>query len=82
MARSIDDLRNDLEDLGFNVIAEPTPSGWTCHVVIETNPPQTIAQATGSTELEAVQAAHLAFWPEGRAASELEVRALLEGVGT
>ena len=77
------DLINDIEDLGFTVMTtQQSSSRWLCAVVLETNPAQTIASATGSTELEAIQAAHLPFWPDGREASELEARALLEGMGT
>ena len=76
-------LIHDLEDLGFTVITtQQSSSRWECAVMLETNPAQTIASATGSTELEAIQAAHLPFWPDGREASELEARALLEGMGT
>ena len=77
------DLINDLEDLGFTVITtQRSSSRWDCAVMLETIPAQTIATATGCTELEAIQAAHLPFWPDGREASELEARALLEGMGT
>ena len=76
-------LINDLEDLGFTVITTQTASSrWECAVMLETIPAQTVATATGSTELEAIQAAHHPFWPDGREASELEARALLEGMGT
>ena len=77
------DLINDLEDLGFTVVTtQQSPSRWECAVMLETIPAQNIATATGNTELEAIQAAHLPFWPDGREASELETRALLEGMGT
>ena len=77
------DLINDLEDMGFTVITTQTASSrWECAVMLETIPALQIAGATGCTELEAIQAAHLPFWPDGREASELEARALLEGMGT
>ncbi len=72
------ELINDIEDMGFTVITTQTSSsGWECAVVLETNPAQTIATATGCTELEAIQAAHLEFVPEDMEAHGKEVRALL-----
>ncbi len=77
------DLVNDIEDMGFTVITtQQSSSRWECAVVLETKPPQIISTSMGCTELEAIQAAHLLFWPDGREAHELEVRALLEGMGT
>ena len=78
-----EELISDLEDIGFTVVTtQTTSSRWECEVVMETNPPHTMERTTGSTELEAIQAAHLKFWPEGREAAQLEIRAWLDGMGT
>ena len=71
-------LIHDIEDLGFTVITtQQSSSRWECAVMLETIPAQTIATATGSTELEAIQAAHLEFVPDDMEAHAREVRALL-----
>ena len=78
MSQDKADLINDLEDLGFTVITtQRSSSGWECVVILEGSPVLTVATATGSTELEAIQAAHLEFVPEDMEAHGREVRALL-----